>query len=61
MVQKIKRKIEVKENEIYKMKTIGYNSNKVLTLVCTDKDEQEVIFNINDSDLRKLKEFIRNL
>ena len=62
-MQFIKRKTKaIEEPKAVNLKAYGYNSNGVFTISMNgDKDGEELLLNINSSDLKKLLIFVKKL
>lgn len=62
-MQKIKREVNTEDSKIYTIKTIGFNNNGVLSIVCSHQSSpnKEVIFNFNGQELIKLLDLTRKI
>lgn len=60
MTQLIKRKVNSSEPRMLNLKSVGKNSQGVLTMVFEDEYLEQVLINLNGSERRKLEDFIKN-
>lgn len=58
MVQEVKREIRTKNLRKLKLKSIGINSQNVLTLILEDNFGEEFLINFNGEERDKLENFI---